>query len=43
MFDNFDLYVSCEEYYDNHFNSYMYYLTDENRLKEYEYNVPEGE
>lgn len=43
MFDNFDLYVSCEEYYDSSFNSYMYYLTDENRLDENDNNAPEGD
>ena len=43
MFDNFDLYVSCEEYYNRHSDSYMYYLTDENRFDEEDNNAPEGD
>lgn len=34
MFDDFDLYESCEEYYSRNrvIDSYQYYLTDENRI-----------
>ena len=34
MFDDFDLYESCEEYYNEkkYVDSYQYFLTDENRI-----------
>lgn len=40
MFDNFDLYESCEEYYGNHvIDSYQYFLSHEDELG----GVPNGE
>ena len=38
MFDNFDLYETCEEYYNEKhaFDYYQYYLTNEERLEERE-------
>lgn len=33
MFDDFDLYETCEEYYEGHIiDSYQYYLMNENPL-----------
>ena len=41
MFDNFDLYESCEEYYENRhvIDSYQYFLSHENDMC----GVPDGE